>query len=173
MRGDTLWFEMLTLEKKFWFSKWVSMGSPSPRTHPPASHVLLLSQLYHSPSLRWEAMQLSLCLLPSFTLTFCLTHNIHFVDQFNVFVHVCVLRVWLCGCMHMCVYDIFLSFLGLRSHAIIFAFEDKAIQILPLSQTMTDFHFSSLEKLGTYISICLRPVYQTCCKRLPSPYIVH
>lgn len=39
--------------------------------HPPlASHVLLLSQLYHSPSLRWEARQSSLCLRLSFTLTF-------------------------------------------------------------------------------------------------------
>lgn len=46
------------------------MGFPLPLTHPLASHVLLLSQLYHSPSLRWEARQSSLCLRLSFALTF-------------------------------------------------------------------------------------------------------
>lgn len=150
------------------------MGSPSPLTHPLASHVLLLSQSYHSPSLRWEAMQRSLCLILTFRLpnkhiTYCTFHRL--VKLVVNLTCVCVSHVRLYGIymyIYMCVYDIrhcihtFLSFLRLRSHdrlrAIIFAFEDKAIEILPLSQTMTDFHFSSLEELGTYISISLRPV---------------
>lgn len=162
------------------------MGSPSPLTHPLASHVLLLSQLYHSASLRWEAMQLSLCLFLSFALTSCPIHTqTHARTQTNNLNFYCFVKVAVnlvcactcmcfacaltaCGCMHVracaCAalhINAFL-FLRLRSrdrlHVIIFAFEDKAIEILPLLQTMTDFHFSSLEKLGTYISICLRPV---------------
>lgn len=55
-------------------------------------------------------------------------------------------------------FPFFPFFLRLRSHdrlhVIIFAFEDEAKEILPLSQTVTDS--SSLENLCTCISICLR-----------------
>lgn len=61
------------------------MGSLSTLTHPLASHVLLLSQLYHSPSLRWEAMQFSLCLLASSTFPLALTLPSLIQKQKNMF----------------------------------------------------------------------------------------
>ena len=103
MRGDTLWFEMLTLEKKFWFSKRVETSTPV-TPHPPARlHVLLLSQLYHSRYLRLEAVRLALC-LPLLLLS-------HFLSRMhrnpppppqimhNVLFNTACVCTWMCFCI--------------------------------------------------------------------------